>query len=71
MEFSVWFHLWSVLKFATCTDQPVDNITTGDQCLRNNAPAYQWACIRELAKENPDFAVENAGKFTCTGTEVP
>ncbi|KAK4039672.1 hypothetical protein C8A01DRAFT_36376 [Parachaetomium inaequale] len=36
----------------------------GDQCLRNNAPAYQWQCIRQLAQENADFAAANADTFS-------
>lgn len=28
----------------------------------NQAPAYQWQCIRQLAQENVDLAATNSGE---------
>ncbi|KAK4163082.1 hypothetical protein QBC43DRAFT_301553 [Cladorrhinum sp. PSN259] len=42
----------------------------GDQCLRNNLPAYQWQCIRQFAQENVDFAANNADTFSLFVTAI-
>ncbi|KAL2199444.1 hypothetical protein P885DRAFT_30780 [Corynascus similis CBS 632.67] len=68
-------HLWGYLPATlihelTHARSIMGQNSLADQCLMNQAPAYQWQCIRQLAQENVDLAATNSDTFSLFVTAI-